>query len=125
MTSAADILAIDDDETVLEVTASILGSAGFGVRTAVRGPAGIEAYRSQRPDVVLLDIGMFPMDGWVVLRELLAFDPGARVLIHSGDRGHTERVKTSGALGFVVKNLEPKELTAAVRAALATPRPKG
>jgi DNA-binding response OmpR family regulator len=64
------ILVVEDDVTLAELTAALLGMSGHEVRTALDGPAALEASRAEPPDVVLLDIGLPGMDGYQVARRL-------------------------------------------------------
>jgi DNA-binding NarL/FixJ family response regulator len=68
-------------------------------------------------DLVVLDLGMPGMGGHRCLRELIKIDPGARVVIASGysDGSHEEASLEAGAMGFIGKPYELKELAAQVR----------
>ncbi|MBI5367302.1 MAG: response regulator, partial [Planctomycetes bacterium] len=69
------VLIIDDDEAMHDLLGRILAKAGFRVRTAGDGAAGLRLARELRPDVITLDVSMTGMDGWTVLAQLKA-DPG-------------------------------------------------
>ncbi len=100
--------------TLLEAEPDIdvVGEARDGAE-AVTSAAGTE------PDVVLMDLSMPEVDGIDATRALLAADPGVRVLVLTSfsDRERVREVLAAGAIGYVLKDCEPAELVAAVRAA--------
>ena len=66
----ARILLIEDDPSIREVTAIGLGAAGFAVVTAEDGVVGLERFRAEPPDLVLLDILLPRLDGYEVCRQI-------------------------------------------------------
>jgi two-component system, sensor histidine kinase and response regulator len=60
------ILAIDDDITVLDLLKVMLKSEGYDVKTTQTGEAGLELVKSWLPDVIILDIMMPKMSGYMV-----------------------------------------------------------
>lgn len=64
------ILAIDDEEHILELLAYNLESNGYRVRTAETGEAGLEIIKSEPVDLVLLDIMLPGMDGMEILKRI-------------------------------------------------------
>lgn len=64
------ILAIDDEEHILELLAYNLESNGYRVRTAETGEAGLEIIKSEHIDLVLLDIMLPGMDGMEILKRI-------------------------------------------------------
>src|SRR5262249_46260890 len=64
------VLVIDDEADVAETLRRGLALFGHTVDTAASGAAGIEAARRSRPDIVLCDLGMAEMDGYVVAGKL-------------------------------------------------------
>ena len=67
----ARVLVIDDEAPIRLLCRVNLEAAGMEIIEAEDGPSGLEAARSERPDVILLDVMMPGMDGWQVLEELL------------------------------------------------------
>jgi PAS domain S-box-containing protein len=67
---AGTVLVIDDDPAVRELLTRTLTRDGFRVLQADGGEAGLRMARSQRPDVITLDVLMPGMDGWAVLAAL-------------------------------------------------------
>jgi len=73
-------------------------------------------FRSQRPDVVLLDLNLGNSDGFELLRRLLGEDAGARILIFSmySEPIDVLRGLKAGASGYISKGADPDELLAAI-----------
>jgi two-component system, chemotaxis family, chemotaxis protein CheY len=91
----------------------IVGEAGDGIEAVVR-------YQELRPEVTTLDITMPEKDGLSALREIMAFDPGARVVMCSA-LGQESKVLESiklGAKDFVVKPFQADRVLGAVAKAL-------
>jgi DNA-binding NarL/FixJ family response regulator len=85
----------------------VLVADGFDViGEAIDGTSGLEAVRSLRPDLVLLDIGLPDVDGFVVAERLAASaDAPSVVLISSRDlETYRDRVRTSPVAGFIAKD---------------------
>ena len=78
------ILIVDDDTDAAEALGELLRDCGHEVATAHDGPQALDRARLQRPDVVLLDIGMPEMDGYEVakrIREELGLDDALLVAL--------------------------------------------
>jgi CheY-like chemotaxis protein len=102
------ILVIDDDEMVLALTQSVLVGQGYSTLSTADGPQGITIYKEQRPDLVLLDLGLPSMNGLEVLRKIRSFDPKARVIVITGYASQeSEQVAVQhGACDFVRKPVD-------------------
>ncbi len=72
-------LVIDDDPTISEMLAVVLGLEGYQVTVASDGHEGLAAARQQRPDVIVLDVMMPSLDGWAVA-DALREDPELRTI---------------------------------------------
>ena len=71
MTKALNVIVIDDDEDIRNLSAmSLRNVGGYNVRTAERGQGGIELALAQVPDIILLDVMMPGMGGPEVLAQL-------------------------------------------------------
>ena len=92
----------------------VVGEAGNGVEA-------ISQYQALKPEVTTLDITMHEKDGLAALKEIIALDPAARVIMCSA-LGQESKVLESikaGAKDFVVKPFQPDRVIEAVGKALA------
>lgn len=80
----AAILCIDDEEPALLVRRRVLENAGYRVFTALTGKDGIELFRFQHIDAVILDYWMADMDGLDVAAELKKLSPKTPIIMLSG-----------------------------------------
>jgi two-component system chemotaxis response regulator CheY len=116
------VLVVDDDPLSRRILEQVLGSAGCDVDSAADGQEALAKVRSHRPDVVVTDWQMPRMDGLTLCRILKANDETrfTHVLMLSA-RGETEAKVTgleTGADDYLVKPVDPVELTARVRVGL-------
>jgi two-component system response regulator MtrA len=115
----ARILLVEDDASIREVTAIGLRAAGFEVSTAADGAEGLDRWRRERPDLMLLDVMLPRLDGLEVLRAIRHESSAPVVMLTA--RADTIDVVVgleSGADDYVRKPFELPELVARVRAAL-------
>jgi len=115
----ARILLVEDDPSIREVTALGLRAAGFTVTAAADGAEGLDCWRADRPDLVLLDVMLPRLDGLEVLRAIRREATTPVVMLTA--RADTIDVVVgleSGADDYVRKPFEMPELVARVRAAL-------
>ena len=114
------ILIVDDDEMVLALTQSVLVGQGYSTLLTADGPQGITIYKEQRPDLVLLDLGLPSMNGLEVLRKIRSFDPQARVIVITGYASQeSEQVALQyGAYDFVRKPVDFTDFLKRIQAAL-------
>ncbi|MCB2185486.1 MAG: PAS domain S-box protein [Deltaproteobacteria bacterium] len=121
--SRARLLVAEDEPPVRELLRRVLQQAGYQLCLAASGEEALNFYQRPGPgfDLVLLDLGMPGLGGRRCLEELLAGDPGVKVLVVSGYASPaTERqVRAAGAAGFLAKPFRSQELLAAVEALLA------
>jgi DNA-binding NarL/FixJ family response regulator len=81
------------------------------------GPSTVAAYRRFRPDVTLLDLRMPGGGGMFAIQQILTVQPRARILILSSYASEEEvySAMRAGACGYVLKDVDREELTAALR----------
>lgn len=90
------------------------------IREADGGESALTLYQDSTPDLVLLDLTMEGMDGFLTLEKLKEIDPGVKVLIISADiqTKARERALALGALDFINKPFNKERLTGLVHNAL-------
>lgn len=64
------VLVVDDNRDLIEVVTGMLKTGGYATRAATSGRECLRELESAVPDLILLDIGMEPMDGWETLRQI-------------------------------------------------------
>lgn len=116
------IVVVEDDPGTRMLVASVLKKEGHDVLTADNGAQGLAIVRGRRPDLVLSDIEMAPMNGFELLAAMRN-DPVVRgtplVLLTSlHERAHMRIGMTSGADDYLTKPFRPSELRDAVLAQL-------
>ncbi len=89
------------------------------VGEAENGRLALERAAETAPDVVLMDLSMPEMDGVEATRAILAEHPQTRVVVLTSfsDRERVQEALTAGAIGYILKDSDPRELLAAIRAA--------
>lgn len=119
MTRTLRVVVADDQALVRTGFAMILASEGIEVAAeANNGVEAVDAVRRTRPDVVLMDIRMPEMDGLEATRRIVSGDAnGPRVIILTTfDLDHyVYAALSAGASGFLLKDVSPEHLAAAVR----------
>jgi two-component system, cell cycle sensor histidine kinase and response regulator CckA len=112
------VLVVEDEESIRSFTRRVLERAGFQVREAADGRAGLDLFVQYAPEIVavLLDLTMPRMDGQEVLLQLRRLDPNVPVLVMSGysDLEVSARFAGMGASGFIQKPFHPRDLSALV-----------
>ncbi|PZF61733.1 DNA-binding response regulator [Curtobacterium sp. MCBD17_013] len=111
------ILIADDDAQLVRALSVTLGARGYEIVTARDGRAALDAVITQRPDLVLLDLGMPRLDGLGVLEALRAWTQ-VPVLVLSGRTDSADKVDSldAGADDYVTKPFQMDELLARLRA---------
>jgi two-component system, OmpR family, alkaline phosphatase synthesis response regulator PhoP len=113
------VLVVDDEPKIVRLARDYLEHAGYAVLTAGDGPSAVQASRTRRPDLVILDLGLPGLDGLEVLRSIRSTGATPVVVLTARD---TELDKLLGlelgADDYVTKPFSPRELVARVRAVL-------
>ena len=79
----AKILVIDDEQGIRDLLDTLLSRKGYDVLLAENGQKGLEIFRRERPDVMVLDLKMAGMDGLTVLRQVRSLNEPLRINITS------------------------------------------
>ena len=115
---------VADDQSMVRAGFRLLLSGEDGIEVVAEAENGLEAVDKAarfQPSVVLMDIRMPELDGLEATRQILAADPGARILILTTfdlDEYIYEALR-AGASGFVLKDDPPEQLIAAIRTVAA------
>ena len=117
------VLVVDDHAMVRAGITALLSSTEDleVVGQAPDGESAVAARAATGPDVVLMDLSMPVVDGVEATRRMVAEDPEVRVVVLTSfsDRERVADALEAGAVGYQLKDCEPSELLAAVRAAAA------
>jgi two-component system response regulator MprA len=118
-TGARRILVVDDDPMVATTVQRVLRPEGYEVEVALGGAAALEQARTNRPDLVVLDLMMPGVDGLQVCRQLRE-NGNLPILMLTARSGTADRVRglDQGADDYLVKPFAYAELLARVRALL-------
>jgi DNA-binding response OmpR family regulator len=113
------ILLVEDDPDILDLTAYVLRRERFVVTEASDGAQALRRWKTDRPDLVIMDLGLPSLDGFEVLRRIRDEDQ-TPVLVITGRKDAQDilRVFNLGSDDFVPKPFEYRELIARVRAIL-------
>lgn len=117
------ILVVEDDLDQLDIASHKLRRERFVVIEASDGAQALRRFKTERPDLVVVNLALPPPDGLEVLRSIRAEDQ-TPVLIVSGPNGRSDayRCFELGADDFITKPYEFKELTLRIRAILRRSR---
>ncbi|MEM7093027.1 MAG: response regulator transcription factor [Actinomycetota bacterium] len=121
------VLVVDDAAEIrLMVSAALSRDGSYSFAEATSGSEAIDAARSFRPDVVVLDLGLPDIDGVEVCRELRTFTD-AYVLMLTGRDEEVDRLVglAVGADDYMTKPFSPRELAARIQVLLRRPRSGG
>jgi two-component system chemotaxis response regulator CheY len=115
------VLVCDDAIFMRTMISDILTQAGYEVvGEAETGAQAVERYKTLRPELVTMDIVMPDMGGIEAVREIVTFDPSARILMCSamGQQALVIEAIQAGAKDFVVKPFQPSRVLEAVQRVL-------
>jgi two-component system, OmpR family, KDP operon response regulator KdpE len=116
---AARILVVDDEPNIIATIAPLLRARGYDVFSAMTGGAALDAVGRDKPDLIVLDLGLPDMDGAEVCRRIRD-SSGVPILVLSARGAEGDKVKAldAGADDYVTKPFGTEELLARIRAAL-------
>ena len=116
---ARSVLIIEDDHNIADLLRLYLEKDGYEVRIAGDGLKGMDAYRKEKPDLILLDVMLPGMDGWGVCRAIRAEDKTPIIMLTA--KSETEDKVfglKQGADDYITKPFEMKEVLARIEAVL-------
>jgi DNA-binding response OmpR family regulator len=119
MSEASHILIVDDDPKLTEAVSWYLEAEGFRASRVANGSEALTAFRSDRPDAVIIDIMMPGMDGFELCRTIRR-ESQIPILMLSAREGEADKVRALdiGADDYVTKPFGAMELVARVKVLL-------
>lgn len=117
------VLAVEDDQTILDVVQTALETNGYQILTADRCGQGLLMFASHLPDLVILDLGLPDMDGEEFIRQVRR-SSAVPIIVLSARADEKDKVSALdlGANDYITKPFSTAELLARVRAALRSSR---
>ena len=116
------ILVVDDQEDLRGVLRDLLTGSGYTVIEAADGEAGVAKAKSDRPDLILMDIQMPVIDGYEATRQIKsdpALNPIPIVAVSSfAMKGDEEKARAAGCDHYVTKPYSPMQLLRLIRGLL-------
>jgi two-component system alkaline phosphatase synthesis response regulator PhoP len=116
------ILLIEDDKNVVRLLRTYLEDAGYEVQVAYDGDIGVHMLRSERPNLVLLDLMLPNTDGWEITR-IIRGDDALRsipIIMLTARVEDTDKILglEFGADDYITKPFNPREVLARIRVVL-------
>jgi DNA-binding response OmpR family regulator len=108
---------IEDDADVRGLVQAILEALDIDVRTAASGATGVNAVRTNIPDIVILDFGLPDINGLEVVTRIRAFSD-VYILMLTGHEDVAEQLTSAGANTIMTKPFRPRVLKERVHQAL-------
>jgi len=104
----ATILIVDDAKFMRVTLTNILKDKYEVIGEAQNGQEAVERYKELRPDIVTMDITMPVMDGLEATKQIISFDPEAKIIVCSamGQQKIVVKAIENGAKDFIVKPFE-------------------
>jgi two-component system, cell cycle response regulator DivK len=113
------ILVVEDQEDLRGVLRDLLTGSGYAVAEAADGQAGVEITRSERPDLVLMDIQLPVMNGYEAIRQIKAdanLNATPVIAVSSyAMKGDEEKARAAGCDHYVTKPYSPVQLLRIIR----------
>lgn len=104
------ILVVDDDESIRDMVASVLRSAGYSVRAAADGESALAALEAEPPALILLDMRMPRVDGREFARRVRERGAAPPIVVMSAVRDARAAAAEIGAQAYMAKPFEIDEL---------------
>ena len=121
--SKGRILVVEDNMDNYELVRFILERAGYDVFLAVNGRDGVDAARFQKPDLILMDLGMPEMDGWLAAQKLKSDESTKSIPLFALTAhtlpGERKRAIQAGCDGYVSKPIHVEGFLKLIESALA------
>ena len=113
------ILVVEDQEDNRQILRDLLASAGYAMSEAGDGEAGVAAAKTERPDLILMDIQLPLLDGYEATRRIKA-DPDLKaipiiVVTSYALSGDEAKARAAGCDAYVTKPYSPRQLLAKIK----------
>src|ERR671936_3217167 len=122
------VLVVEDYQDAREMYSAYLQFSGYRVAEATNGVEAIEKSLELLPDIILMDLALPRMDGWVATRRLKMDERTKHIpivaLTGHALAGHAEGARQAGCDSFVTKPCLPDALVAEIKRMLATRAPR-
>jgi DNA-binding response OmpR family regulator len=120
------VVLVEDDQRLADLICTYLETNGFRVMVEHRGDRGIERIQRERPDLVILDVGLPGRDGFAVCREVRTTSTAPILILtaRNSDIDHVLGLEL-GADDYVIKPVEPRVLVARLQALMRRGRTTG
>ena len=116
---AISVLVVEDDHNIAELLQMYLEKEGYKVLLAYDGGQGLEQFRSEKPDLVLLDIMMPVMDGYAVCHAIRAESSVPIIMLTAkGETDDKVGGLKAGADDYITKPFQMREVLARIEAVL-------
>jgi two-component system response regulator RegA len=114
-TGPASVLLVDDDPTFCRVLGLALSRRGFAVATAHGSAAALQQARAAPPEYAVVDLNLAGDSGLGLIPNLLALDPGVRIVVLTGYASITTAVEAIklGAVNYLAKPADADQVLAA------------
>lgn len=122
------ILIVDDSSFMRKIIKDILSKNGFDkLIEAKNGIDAIDLYKSEKPNLVILDVIMPDKDGFSTLTNIIEIDKKANIIVCSASSNNIliKELVAEGIKGFIVKPFEEKELISTVKRVLRYRKKQG
>lgn len=113
MTAKRRVLVVDDAVVMRMMIKDILSKNGFEIAgEATNGADAVEKYKSLRPDVVTMDMVMPGMDGIAAVKQIIADDPDAKIVMCTsmGQEALLKEAMDAGAKTRITKPFRPSDI---------------
>jgi len=111
-----NILVVDDEPKITQLVRDYLEGAGYGVRVAHDGRTALSLAKTEKPDLIVLDLGLPQMDGLDFTREYRKISNAPIIMLTARSEESDKLIGLElGADDYITKPFSPKELVARVR----------
>ena len=113
------ILVVEDQEDLRGILRDLLAGSGYEMLEAADGQAGVDKAKTEKPDLILMDIQMPVMDGYEATRRIKA-DPALKAIpviavTYYALSGDEDKARAAGCDGYIAKPYSPRQMLAKVR----------